>query len=89
MSSAIVFPSTVATAYVISSIWGFGDDACASVGLSTSGGVKCGCGKFSIDIKALPIKTMPMGEVCQVAASGFKLTHGYPLQSMNWKTPVF
>ena len=57
---------------------------CHGVDLSTKTGATCPCGKLSISIAALPIKTLTLDEVRQVVASGFKLAHGITLQSIRW-----
>jgi hypothetical protein len=57
---------------------------CQAVSLSTATGAQCGCGKFHMGIDALPLKTMPMGEVRQVVASAYKLVHGSPVVEIRW-----
>ena len=57
---------------------------CQTVELSTKTGAHCACGKFSMDAGVLTIKTLQMGEIRQIVASGFKLAHGVPLGSITW-----
>ena len=58
---------------------------CQTVQLSTRDGVECDCGKFAIDAQSLQIKQMTLGEVRQIVASAYKLAHGGPLGTIQWK----
>ena len=58
---------------------------CQTVQLSTGEGAKCDCGKLAIDAKSLQVKQITLGEVRQIVASGYKLAHGEPLVTIQWK----
>ena len=58
---------------------------CKTVQLSTGEGAICDCGKLVMDATSLQIKQMTLGEVRQIVASGYKLAHGEPLVTIQWK----
>ena len=58
---------------------------CQTVSLSTATGAQCMCGKYAVDASVLQVKTLQMGEIRQIVASGYKLAHGAPLGSITWK----
>lgn len=78
-STVVYFASTMSTR-------GFGAKpiVCQTVRLSTSEGAQCDCGKFAVEASALQIKSLNLGEVRQIVASGYKLTHGAPLVTITW-----
>ena len=83
LSSTVGHPMESSMAYPITSTITF-TPVCAVVRLSTVTGAACKCGKFTLRPSAIQIKTLAMGEVRQIVASGYKLTHGQPLASITW-----
>ena len=47
-------------------------------------GERINSGKLAMDVGALPVKEMSLGEVRQIVASAFKLAHGAPLGRITW-----
>ena|SRR3990167_6604276 len=80
MSTRMIFTSTLSTSFAVPHTV-----MCRTVELSTKTGAQCACGKFSVDAASLKVKTMQLGEVRQIVASGYKLAHGSPLGSITWK----
>ena len=86
LGSMFSYDSTSLAVYSTSmSTEGYGVAMCRTVKLSTATGAQCDCHKFSMDAETLQIKSLPMGEVRQIVASGYKLAHGQPLGSITWK----
>ena len=84
MLSTVSVWKNVGSTLSISSGGVYAAPVCQGVSLSTATGAKCACGKLKIGTGALAIKALPMGELRQIVASGFKLSHGTPLASITW-----